>query len=128
MSGIATTPIMTDTAHLKNLDASFVMLMQRLVNLTRNVTEDSAPSNILVVIRKNSNNEEIIVDTEGKDNSGENFPFHASFMTSTPQKVKYECEECINGEQCTDCFFRQHDATGQLNVKGHHKKPRRVHF
>ena len=29
------------------------------------------------------------------------------FMTSTPQKIKYDCEECQNQTQCTDCFVRQ---------------------
>ena len=35
------------------------------------------------------------------DTSDKEFPYHVSFMTSTPQKVKFEC---VNKEQRTDCF------------------------
>ena len=30
-----------------------------------------------------------------------------SFTTSTPIKRKFECKECIEGTQCTDCFVRE---------------------
>ena len=40
-----------------------------------------------------------------------------SFLTSTPQKRKFECKECLNQSQCTDCFVRQ------VMEKSH-----RVHF
>ena len=36
-----------------------------------------------------------------------------SFTTSTPRKRKFECEECDNESQCTDCFVRQDMATRQ---------------
>ena len=29
------------------------------------------------------------------------------FLTSTPKKTKFECEECENKSQCTDCFVGQ---------------------
>ena len=34
------------------------------------------------------------------------------FMTFTPQKIKYDCEECQNHTQCTDCFVRQYPQNG----------------
>ena len=40
-----------------------------------------------------------------------------SFTTSTPQKGRFECEECKNQSQCTDCYVKQ------VTVKSH-----RVHF
>ena len=31
-----------------------------------------------------------------------------SFFTSTPQKIKFECEDCItSGSQCIDCYVEQ---------------------
>ena len=30
-----------------------------------------------------------------------------SFATSTPQKRKFDCKECLNDTQCTDCFVRE---------------------
>ena len=48
-----------------------------------------------------------------------------SFVTSTPQKEKYQCQECENQTQCTDCFVRQTlEESGQLNSN----KKRKVHF
>ena len=47
-----------------------------------------------------------------------------SFVTSTPQKNEFECGECENMTQnCTDCFVRQHEETGQLA-----NRKRKVHF
>ena len=48
-----------------------------------------------------------------------------SFVTSTPQKTNFQCEECVNQQQCTDCFVRQHVETGQLtsDIRKH-----KVHF
>ena len=40
-----------------------------------------------------------------------------SFTTSTPKKGQFECEECKNESQCTDCFVKQ------VMIKKH-----RVHF
>ena len=37
-----------------------------------------------------------------------------SFVTSTPQKINYQCKECENQQQCTDWYVRQHEETGQL--------------
>jgi hypothetical protein len=68
-------------------------------------------------------------DVEENDMSAEEFPSNESFLTSTPQKFEYECEECINKTQCTDCFVRQHEATGQIRHGDVGcKTPRRVHF
>ena len=65
--------------------------------------------------------EEILIDyTEEKNTSEEEFPSSVSFMTSTPQKLDYECEECANKEQCIDCFVREDN--GVLTW------PHRVHF
>ena len=36
-----------------------------------------------------------------------------SFVTSTPQKRDMQCEECMNGTQCTDCYERL-VMTGQI--------------
>jgi hypothetical protein len=47
---------------------------------------------------------------------------YESFVTSTPQKTKYQCDECNNITQCTDCFVRQTLDAGKSNRK--HK----VHF
>ena len=30
-----------------------------------------------------------------------------TMMTSTPKKRKVQCEECIDGQQCIDCYVRQ---------------------
>ena len=38
----------------------------------------------------------------------------SNFMTSTPIKGKFDCEECHNISQCTDCYVRQHMETGEL--------------
>ena len=53
-------------------------------------------------------------DVEESNMSSEEFQPGESFLTSTPQKIKYECEECINKTQYTDCFVNQHEATGQI--------------
>ena len=44
----------------------------------------------------------------------------SSFVTSTPRNGRFQCEECINQTQCTDCFARQIIMTSD--------KPHRVHF
>ena len=64
---------------------------------------------------------------EESDMSSEEFQSDDSFLTSTPKKIKCECEECINKTQCTDCFVNQHEAIGQI-LHGGPKKVRRVHF
>ena len=46
-----------------------------------------------------------------------------TFVTSIPQKKEFKCEECVNMTQCTDCYVRQHEETGQLP-----KRKRKVHF
>ena len=46
-----------------------------------------------------------------------------SFVTSTPQKTKFQCEECENILQCTDCFVRQ---TLETSSTALYKK--KVHF
>ena len=55
----------------------------------------------------------------------ETVSMNESFVTSTPQKIKYQCEECENQQQCTDCYVRQHEETGQLasDIRKH-----KVHF
>ena len=45
--------------------------------------------------------EEVYMD-ENDTTSGDN-----SFVTSTPQKTKFDCEDCKNKSQCTDCYVRQ---------------------
>jgi hypothetical protein len=32
---------------------------------------------------------------------------NSNYMTSTPIKGKFDCEECHNISQCTDCYVRQ---------------------
>ena len=44
----------------------------------------------------------------------------SSFVTSTPQKAIFQCEECEKNEECTDCFVRQYLETSS--------KKRKVHF
>ena len=65
--------------------------------------------------------EDILDETEKTDtndtSTDDNF-----FLTSTPQKVEYQCDECTKKDQCTDCFVRQ--TMEDVNV---HKR-RRVHF
>ena len=38
---------------------------------------------------------------------------YESFVTSTPQKTEYQCDECENETQCTDCFVRETLGTGK---------------
>ena len=59
--------------------------------------------------------------------SSEEFQSGNCFLTSTPYKKDFECEECINKTQCNDCFVNQFEATGQI-THGGQKKKRRVHF
>ena len=47
-----------------------------------------------------------------------------SFVTSTPQKSKFQCEECENKTQCTDCSVRDYVGTGNMASYRKHK----VHF
>ena len=42
-----------------------------------------------------------------EDEKNETMADDGLFMTSTAQKIKYDCEECQNQTQCTDCFLRQ---------------------
>ena len=49
---------------------------------------------------------------------------YESFVTSTPLKTKFHCEECENKLQCTDCFVRQ---TLEISTMSSYKK-RKVHF
>ena len=77
---------------------------------------------------QSTKDEELINENEEIDTSNE-FSAHMSFMTSTPQKVKYDCEECVDKEQCIDCFVRQVNTTGQsIHVDCNQEKRRRVHF
>jgi hypothetical protein len=48
----------------------------------------------------------------------------SNFMTSTPIKGKFDCVECHNVSQCTDCFVRQHMETGELATN----KKKKVNF
>ena len=48
-----------------------------------------------------------------------------SFMTSTPIKGTFECEDCQDISQCIDCFVRQTNETGDLPTN---KKKRKVQF
>ena len=50
----------------------------------------------------------------------------SSFITSTPPKRDMQCEEFMNGTQCTDCYVRL-VMTGQIQFGGQ-SKPHRVHF
>ena len=47
----------------------------------------------------------------------------ASFVTSTPQKTVFQCEECEENRQCTDCFVMQHVETEKLSSN----RKRKVH-
>ena len=61
----------------------------------------------------------IINDNENcSQNSGHD---SSSFVTSTPQKKSFQCEECVNQSQCTDCYVRQHIETGQLPMNRKHR-------
>ena len=44
---------------------------------------------------------------------------YESFVTSTPQKIKFQCEECENKTQCTDCFVRHYVETSYRKHKVH---------
>ena len=48
----------------------------------------------------------------------------SSFVTSTPLKDMFQCEECEKNEQCTDCFVRQYLETENVTPS----KKRKVHF
>ena len=87
----------------------------------RHHEEDNVQSDV------NSSKVEKHEGVKESDMSSEEFQSDDSFLTSTPNKIKYECEECINKTQCTDCFVNQHEATGQISHGGP-KKKRRVHF
>ena len=76
---------------------------------------------------KASINEEHVNIIETTNSRDEDFLFNEAVFTSTPKKVNYECEECDNITQCTDCFVRQFAATGQI-THGIRKKKRQVHF
>ena len=70
--------------------------------------------------------DEIPEDDYSEDTDNDTSPVdeHNSFVTSTPQKTEFQCDECVNKSQCTDCFVRQFTATGQLTPT---RKPK-VHF
>ena len=51
------------------------------------------------------------------DEDNETVSMNESFVTSTPQKIKYKCKECENQHQCTDCYVRQHEETGYQGEK-----------
>ena len=57
------------------------------------------------------------------ENQEENYS-DASFVTSTPRKTVFQCEECDFNSQCIDCFARQTVETG--NIPNYRK--RKVHF
>lgn len=59
-------------------------------------------------------------ETNEMDESHDTTNHYSSFVTSTPRNTIYQCEECGNQSQCTDCFVRQ---TLMTNEKSH-----RVHF
>ena len=48
-----------------------------------------------------------VIDTEIEMDEDENTVDKGSFLTSTPEKQKLECNDCINMTQCTDCYVRQ---------------------
>ena len=52
--------------------------------------------------------ESIGIDSADKD--------HSSFVTSTPQK--FDCKECQDQTQCTDCYVRQVVETSQVPQDG----------
>ena len=88
---------------------------RRLCPLRHSEDELDTDSDVITTIGDDHTNE-----TEGRDTS----EFHADepLLTSTPQKVQYECEECINKTQCTDCFVRQYMAAGQIMYGGDGQK------
>ena len=49
--------------------------------------------------------------SENDDN--EKLSNEVNFITSTPLKRKFDCEECHDQSQCTDCFVRQHTQNKQ---------------
>jgi hypothetical protein len=66
------------------------------------------------------------VETNEMDDNDHTVHDYSSFVTSTPRKSSFQCEECFNQSQCTDCFVRQ-DMTRQTSHDGH-IRPHRVHF
>ena len=46
-----------------------------------------------------------------------------SFVTSTPLKRKFRCDECNDESQCVECFVMQNTSTHEMSPKRH-----RVHF
>ena len=50
-------------------------------------------------------------DSEKKIDNEENYESDEEFITN---KMDFECDECMDIMQCTDCFVRLHEATGEL--------------
>ena len=73
------------------------------------------------------NNTEIDIDeVQFSKNDADNVTVddYESFVTSTPQKTKLQCEECENKMLCTDCSVRQTLETSTMASYKKHK----VHF
>jgi hypothetical protein len=77
---------------------------------------------------KESINEKHDIDLEENETSDEEIMSSEFVLTSTPKKVDFDCDECVENEQCTDCFVSQLEATGQIPRGVHKKKKMRVHF
>ena len=48
-----------------------------------------------------------VIDSESEMEADECTVDTGSFLTSTPQKRKFECNDCIDKTQCTDCYVRE---------------------
>ena len=72
------------------------------------------------------NTEDNTTDTDNSldEENDEEKNSSSSFVTSTPLKAMFQCEECEKNEQCTDCFVRKYLETENVTSS----KKRKVHF
>ena len=57
-----------------------------------------------------NDDEENVSNIEEKDLSDEELHSNGCVATSTPIKSIYDCEKCVNSEQCTHCFVMQQNS------------------
>ena len=111
------------------LGCKFLHAEAKSCHFGQNCKRKLCPLKHIEEVSNTTKDEELINETEDTDTSDEEVSSHMPFMTSTPQKVNYDCEECEDKEQCTDCFVRQVNASGQsMHGDRHQEKRRRVHF
>ena len=91
----------------EKLGCKFLHAVSKICELGETCERHLCPFRHTMDMSVASNEDEMeVVDDDSMDGNDTTTEY-TSFLTSTLQKSKFDCEDCINETQCTDCFVRQ---------------------